>query len=149
MRDLERGFLYDIICSEREKNCRGRPLKKIFLVFGAFVCITYPSFANIVTVDNTTVPPTITTVPNANCDQNTLGVASGGASLQEVWQANTINLAWNANGGTANNGSSYAGVVTNASTTCTYDDVITLPPAPVRVGYTFAGWDVTGVTTPS
>lgn len=119
-------------------------MKKIFLISGMVLCMTCPAFAT----DPTGIPATNGAAynnPPEDCIVSVLGVDEGSASLQADWQANVINLTWNANGGTASDGTAYS--PGNASTTCTYDGSITLPPTPTRVGYTFAGWDVTSVTS--
>ena len=55
------------------------------------------------------------------------------------WSNNTINLTWTVDGQTYNTG--------NPSASCEYSTAIqTLPTAPTKKGYDFAGWDVTSVT---
>ena len=58
-----------------------------------------------------------------------------------VWEANTIDLNWSANGGTAQDGSAYT--VGSSSQSCVYDSSLTVPSAPKKDGYTFTGWTVT------
>ena len=58
-----------------------------------------------------------------------------------TWTANTINLSWSANGGTAQDGSAYA--AGSSSQSCVYDGSLTVPSAPKKDGYTFTGWTVT------
>ena len=77
--------------------------------------------------------------------------ASGTSTVQHdvtctaTWVANTINLTWSANGGTAQGGGTYApGTGTDS---CTYDGSITLPAVPEKNGYTFTGWSVTSTSS--
>lgn len=56
------------------------------------------------------------------------------------WKANKINLNWSANGGTAQDGTTYQPGAGTES--CNYDSSITLPAVPKRDGYTFTGWTV-------
>ena len=64
------------------------------------------------------------------CTTNLLGIGTIGATVTMVakYRPNIINLNW------------YNGDTSVAQTTCTYDNTITLQPAPVRPGYTFVGW---------
>ena len=64
------------------------------------------------------------------CNSDNLGTAANGSTAQTeaIWNANTININW------------YNGDTRVAQTTCTYDDSITLPTEPTKVGYTFNGW---------
>ena len=111
-------------------------MKKLFLTSGTVLCMLCPAFA-----DPTGIPATNGVAyndPTNNCIVSVLGVDSGSASLQADWDPNEITVHWNGNGGTASGGGTYA----QADTTCDYDGNITLPTAPERVGYTFAGWQV-------
>ena len=72
----------------------------------------------------------------ATCDTTNLGQSENNstANVEADWTANTINIDWYAN---ADDDTPYA------STTCTYDDTITLPQTtPTKTGYTFAGWQL-------
>ncbi len=65
-----------------------------------------------------------------DCVQSEIGVSEGTASLEADWTANTITLKYKNQGTDFNTGS------------CTYDQSFTLPQAPTRTGYNFAGWKV-------
>jgi hypothetical protein len=94
------------------------------LASGANTSTTYASaFANDAwTVDNTQAPATGTFK------------ATNAVTCTAIWTANTIQLNWNSNGGSA---------ITDGGADCTYGGGITLPTAPTRNGYTFTGWTVT------
>ena len=59
----------------------------------------------------------------------------GNVECKAKWKANNIGLSWNI-GANATPGSTPGG------TSCDYDGAITIPAAPTRTGYTFAGWTV-------
>ena len=72
---------------------------------------------------------------SAPCDNATLSKYNGTADIEINWEPNTINLTWY-DGDTQLN-------VPVASQTCTYDGMITVPPAPPeKLGYTFNGWKI-------
>lgn len=76
--------------------------------------------------------------------------ATGTSKLQNdvtctaKWKANTISLTWSANGGTAQDGTTYQPGAGTGS--CVYDSSITLPAVPKRDGYTFTGWTVSSTS---
>ena len=70
----------------------------------------------------------------APCDNATLSKYTGTANVEINWEPNTINLNWY-------NGDEKL-TVANASQTCTYDGMITVPTQPTKPGYTFNGWKV-------
>jgi hypothetical protein len=59
--------------------------------------------------------------------------ATSNVTCDAIWEANTVALTWDANGGSG---------ATGGGGNCTYDGDITLPTAPTRNGYTFKGWTV-------
>ena len=72
-----------------------------------------------------------------NYSSSDFGGASGSNKVVDLkinWTANTYNISYTLNGGTAG---------TNAPTTATYDSVVTINN-PTKTGYTFAGWTMTG-----
>lgn len=115
-------------------------MKKVFSAFGLVVCMTCPVFAT----DPAGIPADNTGAaynsPPENCIVDVLGTTSGSASLKAKWDPNQINITWNANGGTASDGTTYSS--SGGTVTCDYDGDVTLPPVPTRVGYTFNGWVV-------
>ena len=82
------------------------------------------SFASGISGGTTTAP----------CDNATLSKYTGTANVEINWEPNVINLKWY-DGDTEIN-------VANASQTCTYDGMITVPPQPTKPGYTFNGWKI-------
>ena len=74
-------------------------------------------------------------VSSAPCDNATLDKYTGTANVEINWEPNTINLTWYDGDMQLN--------VPVASQTCTYDSMITVPPAPPeKLGYTFNGWKI-------
>ena len=71
---------------------------------------------------------------SAPCDNDTLNKYNGTANIEINWEPNVIGLKWY-DGETELN-------VANASQTCTYDNMITVPPQPTKPGYTFNGWKI-------
>ena len=98
-------------------------MKKVSLLFlCAFIS---PAFATGIGTGTT----------NAPCDNATLSKYNGTADIEINWEPNTIGLTWY-DGDTQLN-------VPVASQTCTYDGMITVPPAPQqKPGYTFNGWKI-------
>lgn len=70
----------------------------------------------------------------APCDNDMLSKYTGTVNAEINWEPNTINLKW-FDGETELN-------VANASQSCTYDGMITVPPQPTKPGYTFNGWKI-------
>ena len=101
-------------------------MKKIcMIVFGMiFVCGAYATTD--IAADATT----------GDCTEPTLGTYSGSADLEAKWNANAVPIRWYDNN-TA---------IQNASNTCNYDGILTLPTPPERIGYTFDGWKVRPMT---
>ena len=97
-------------------------MKKLSLLFLCF--FTADSFASGIASNSATAP----------CDNDTLSKYTGTADVEINWEPNVINLKWY-DGNTELN-------VANASQTCTYDGMITVPPQPTKLGYTFNGWKV-------
>ncbi|MFQ6778254.1 MAG: InlB B-repeat-containing protein, partial [Alphaproteobacteria bacterium] len=96
---------------------------KILLTSTLALAISVPAMA---------ADPTPTTVTStSSCTETTLGTATGPVDIEADWQANTINLTWDANNGTV------SGI---QNTTCTYADTFELPTSITRTGYEFAGW---------
>ena len=71
----------------------------------------------------------------ADCTEEVLETTSGTSNMEANWTPNELNLQWYVDG------ERYAANDTNAAT-CTYDSGITVPEAPEKTGYTFAGWEV-------
>jgi hypothetical protein len=71
---------------------------------------------------------------SASCDNSTLNTYTGPAALEAKWNANEIQLRWYDNNTLMS--------VTSTESTCDYDDDITVPTAPSRTGYDFAGWTI-------
>jgi len=66
------------------------------------------------------------------------GLVKGSMTLYAKWTANSYTVSFNADGGSA-----------VAAQTIAYDDKVVSPPAPVKPGYTFAGWYTdSSLTTP-
>ena len=100
-------------------------MKKLTLTSILAISLICPAYA-----DNENI-----TDENKGCTSNTLTVDSGTAALEADWQANTVHITYYKDGTEIPNiGSEY--------TQCTYDDTLTLPTAPSKDGYTFAGWTV-------
>lgn len=78
---------------------------------------------------------------SAPCDNATLDKYNGTVNAEINWEPNVIQLGWY-DGDTKLN-------VENASQTCTYDGMITVPPQPTKPGYTFNGWKVKKIMVPS
>ena len=98
-------------------------MKRLLIILSLFI-FTIDSFAT-----------GISGGTSAPCDNDTLNKYTGTANVEINWEPNTINLTW-FNGDTELN-------VASASQTCTYDGVITVPPAPPqKLGYTFNGWKI-------
>ena len=97
---------------------------KILLTSALALAISVPAMA---------ADPTPTTVTStSSCTETTLGTATGPVDIEADWQANTINLTWDANNGTVSGGPKQ----------CTYDGTFTLPTSITRTGYNFTGWKV-------
>lgn len=71
----------------------------------------------------------------ATCNTTDLGVSSGTLNVDLVWEANRINTSWYTGYG---DNTQITGA--NIPTSCNYDSAISLPAAPSRPGYAFAGW---------
>lgn len=72
---------------------------------------------------------------NETSDQGIIPCPNNQTSLSEassITQCKTINLTWTSNG------------KIYTTTTCTVDGLITLPEPPIRTGYIFTGWKLTG-----
>ena len=80
-------------------------------------------------------------VLNASCDNATLDKYNGTVNTEINWEPNTIQLNWY-DGDTKLD-------VANTSQSCVYDGNISVPPAPTKPGYTFNGWKIKKVMTPS
>ena len=101
-------------------TCKGCCLVCLATVFSVYV---FPTFS-------TTINAT-----SADCDSDTLTADTGTANLTAQWEANTIGISW------YNDGQKITGD-TNAATSCEYDTLFSLPTAPTKTGYSFAGWKV-------
>jgi len=98
-------------------------MKQLFLLFLLF--FTTDSYSSGISGGTNTAP----------CDNDTLSKYTGTVDAEVNWEPNVINLKW-FNGDTELN-------VAAASQTCTYDGMITVPPAPPqKLGYTFNGWKI-------
>ena len=98
-------------------------MKKLLILF--LLLFTTDSFASGISGNVTSAP----------CDSATLSKYTGTANVEINWEPNVINLKWY-NDDTEIN-------VASASQTCTYDGMITVPPAPPqKLGYTFNGWKI-------
>ena len=77
---------------------------------------------------------------SAPCDNATLSQYSGTVNAEIDWEPNVIGITW------------YDGdtklTVPTESQSCTYDNVITVPPQPTKLGYTFNGWKVKKIMVP-
>lgn len=70
---------------------------------------------------------------SADCDHNTLNVYSGTANMQEIWDANLIELHWYDEGNELN--------VSNSAQQCHYDDTLTVAAEPTPpTGFVFDRW---------
>ena len=70
-------------------------------------------------------------MPNpANCTESDLGASEGPLNIDLIWEPNTINTTWYSEGVQ----------IQNAPQSCSYSSTMTLPTAPSRLGYAFAGW---------
>ena len=116
--------IYDIMPSERIK-WKGN-MKKLFLTSAILATMVCPSFADNITTTNN------------DCDNTTLTTYSGSAALEADWSPNTVNVTYYNGENVYGNGGE-----------CTYDSTLTLPTAPSKNGYTFAGWKVKTALTPS
>jgi len=101
---------------------KGTLMKKLFVLL--LLLFTIDSFASGISGGASTAP----------CDNDTLSKYTGTANVEINWEPNVINLKWY-DGDTEIN-------VANASQTCTYDGMITVPPQPTKLGYTFNGWKI-------
>ena len=98
-------------------------MKKILIL--SLIFFTTNSFASGINGDTSTAP----------CDNETLSKYTGTANVEINWEPNVIGLKW-FDGDTELN-------VATASQSCTYDGMITVPPAPPqKLGYTFNGWKI-------
>ena len=70
------------------------------------------------------------TLPSDGSDWN----IDGDVSCTATWDANTIGITWELDGGTAG--------ATAGAATCTYGGSVQLPSAPTKTGYDFGGWAV-------
>ena len=75
---------------------------------------------------------------SAPCDNATLSKYNGTANIEINWEPNVIGLKW------YNDNQQVEG-----PTSCTYDGMITVPPQPTKLGYTFNGWKVWKPTVPN
>ena len=66
----------------------------------------------------------------AVCNVTDLGASEGPLNIDLVWEANTINTTWYSEGVQ----------IQDAPQSCSYSSTMTLPTAPSRAGYVFAGW---------
>ncbi len=71
---------------------------------------------------------------------STTWTVTGSTTIYAKYSPNTITLTWSPNGGTAQDGSTYA--AGSASGSCVYDGDIVLPALPKKDGYHMIGWDV-------
>ena len=110
-------------------------MKRILLTSGMILCVSIPSYAtgSGFTQSESTATGNALTVSNA-CVEPRLGVYEGPTTLNAVWNPNTINITWDDNGATTAH--------TGGDTSCVYDDSVTLPTAPQRIGFIFRGWGV-------
>ena len=76
----------------------------------------------------------IGTTPTAPCDNATLSKYTGTVNAEINWEPNEIQLGWY-------DGNTKLDVPVSAQS-CTYDGMITVPPQPTKLGYTFNGWKV-------
>ena len=78
---------------------------------------------------------------SAPCDNATLSQYSGTVNAEIDWEPNVIGITW------------YDGdtklTVPTESQSCTYDNVVTVPPQPTKLGYTFNGWKVKKIMVPN
>lgn len=95
-------------------------MKKVLLMFLMF--FISPVFAT--GISGTSAP----------CDNETLSKYNGTANIEINWEPNVIGLSWY-------DGDTQLSVPTE-SQSCVYDDVVTVPPQPTKLGYTFNGWKV-------
>jgi len=99
-------------------------MKKLLIIF---LCLfTTESFAS--GIGNVTTAP---------CDNATLSKYTGTANVEINWEPNVIQLGWY-------DGNTRLDVPVSAQS-CTYDGMITVPPQPTKLGYTFNGWKVMGL----
>ena len=97
-------------------------MKKVLLLF---LCVfVSPAFASGINANTNSAP----------CDNATLSKYTGTADIEIDWEPNVIGLKWYDGESELN--------VANASQTCTYDDMITVPAQPTKPGYTFNGWKI-------
>ena len=110
-------------------------MKRVLLTSGMILCVSIPSYAtgSGFTQSESTATGNALTVSNA-CVEPRLGVYEGPTTLNAVWNPNTINITWDDNGATTAH--------TGGDTSCVYDDSVTLPTAPQRIGFIFRGWGV-------
>ena len=110
-------------------------MKRILLTSGMILCVSIPSYAtgSGFTQSESTATSNALTVSNA-CVEPRLGVYEGPTTLNAVWNPNTINITWDDNGATTAH--------TGGDTSCVYDNSVTLPTPPQRIGFIFRGWGV-------
>ena len=112
-------------------------MKRILLTSGMVLCVSIPTYAtgSGFTQSESTATGNALTVSNA-CVEPRLGVYEGPTTLNAVWNPNTINITWDDNGATTAH--------TGGDTSCVYDNSVTLPTPPQRIGFIFRGWGVGG-----
>ena len=77
------------------------------------------------------------------CDESVLNADNGTANLEINWEPNVIPLKWY-------DGNTEITPTNPAATSCTYDDVLTIPDnPPEREGYVFDGWKVKEISGPN
>ncbi len=110
-------------------------MKRILLTSGMVLCVSIPTYAtgSGFTQSESTATGNALTVSNA-CVEPRLGVYEGPTTLNAVWNPNTINITWDDNGATTAH--------TGGDTSCVYDNSVTLPTPPQRIGFIFRGWGV-------
>lgn len=116
-------------------------MKKLFLTSGLILCMACPAFA----VQNGVIEGEVANSSADECVQSVLGVDSGSATLEAIWNADSYNVIY-APGLHGTGGATYTGGVT-------YDQNYTVlapanimngqvaAPVVANTGYTFAGWN--------
>ena len=103
-------------------------MKRLFLTSGLVLCMACPAFAT-----------NVTGIGN-ECVQGTLGVDSGTASLEAIWNADSYNVIY-APGAHGTGGATYTNGVTYDSNYTVLAPGEVSTPVVAATGYTFAGWN--------